>query len=279
MHLQKKGLIALLQIIVATCAREPSSPICSRYDYEERLLERVLRNELALETTLNEIVKTNAKVLDALTQLEDAKTKVDSTLTVMEKKQIEMKSQLADFISNASYIMNSTLVANVGALVEASSQIKENASVTVQQLVKEVNILKDQLNVPTIYFRARITAQITVLSSGQDVVFPTVDVNEGQGYNPSTGKFTASIPGMYLFSVQYCVYTSLNYVYLEIVHGDKALQRSTHYDNTGSAPCVTMQVSAAVAMGDMVWVRATGSSSLYANTQRYSSFAGTLIHV
>ncbi|KAH3805376.1 hypothetical protein DPMN_133679 [Dreissena polymorpha] len=89
MHLQKKGLFAFLHMIVATCAREPSSPICSRYNYEERLLERVLRNELALETTLNEIMKTNAKVVDALTQLEDAETKVDSTLAVMEKKQIE----------------------------------------------------------------------------------------------------------------------------------------------------------------------------------------------
>ncbi|KAH3787905.1 hypothetical protein DPMN_166036 [Dreissena polymorpha] len=51
-------------------------------------------------------------------------------------------------------------------------------------------------------------ARPTVLSSGQDVVFPTVDVNEGQGYEPSSGKFTTSIPGMYLFSVQYCVSTS-----------------------------------------------------------------------
>ncbi|KAH3805377.1 hypothetical protein DPMN_133680 [Dreissena polymorpha] len=56
---------------------------------------------------------------------------------------------------------------------------------------------------------------------------------------------------MYLFSVQYCVHHSKQYVYLEIVHGDKALQRSIHYDATGTVPCVTMQVSAAVAMG--IW--------------------------
>ncbi|KAH3805392.1 hypothetical protein DPMN_133695 [Dreissena polymorpha] len=278
MHLQKKGLFALLHMIVATCAREPSSLICSRYDYEERLLERVLRNELALETTLNEIMKTNAKVVDALTQLEDAKTKVDSTLAVMEKKQIEMKSQLADFISNASYIMNSTLVANVGALVEASSQIKENASVTVQQLVKEVNILKDQLKVPTINFRACITTYSTDVSSGLDVIFHTVEENVGQGYDPASGKFTASVPGMYLFSVQYCVYTKKN-VHLEIVHQGKTLQRSANYDNASDYPCVTMQVSTVVAMGHQVWVRSTGSSTLYADSQRYTSFSGTLIHV
>ncbi|KAH3805358.1 hypothetical protein DPMN_133661 [Dreissena polymorpha] len=116
MQIQKKSMWFWLQVIVATCAREPSSPICSRYDYEERLLERVLRNELALETTLNEIRKTNSKVVDALKQLEDGKAKVESSLAIMEKKQIEMESRLSDFINNASNYMNTTLAANVGAL-------------------------------------------------------------------------------------------------------------------------------------------------------------------
>ncbi|KAH3898320.1 hypothetical protein DPMN_022548 [Dreissena polymorpha] len=39
------------------------------------LLERVIRNELALETTLSEIMKTNAKVVEGLKQLEDEKQK------------------------------------------------------------------------------------------------------------------------------------------------------------------------------------------------------------
>ncbi|KAH3805364.1 hypothetical protein DPMN_133667 [Dreissena polymorpha] len=306
----QKSLCLLLNVIVLTCAREPSSPICSRYDYEERLLERVLRNELALETTLNEIVKTNDKVLDALKQLEDGKAKLESSLAVMEKTQIEMESRLSDFISNASNFMNTTLAANVGALekkqiqmesrlsdfinnasnnmnsalaanvgtmVKAAAEIKANASVTVQQLVNEVHILKDQLKVPTIYFRARITTA-TDLSSSLDVIFPTVEVNEGQGYDPSSGKFTASIPGMYLFSVQYCVYTSKQ-ISLDIVHQGKALQRSYFYDGASNYPCVTMQVSASIAMGHQVWVRTYSTTNLYADSYRYTSFSGTLIHV
>ncbi|KAH3859898.1 hypothetical protein DPMN_102719 [Dreissena polymorpha] len=67
------------------------------------------------------------------------------------------------------------------------------------------------------------------LSSGQDV-------NEGQGYDPSTGKFTASISGMYLFT---------KYVEIEIVHGGRTLQRSTNYGTAGDYPCFTMQISAA----------------------------------
>ncbi|KAH3805335.1 hypothetical protein DPMN_133635 [Dreissena polymorpha] len=277
MELQK-SVCLLLNVIVFTCAREPSSPICSRYDYEERLLERVLRNELALETTLNDILKTNAKVVDALKQLEDGKAKVDSTFAVMAKKQTEIESTLSDFVNNASQNMNATLAANIGAMVKAASDIKENATVTVQQLVNQFNILKDQIKDPSIHFRSRITAGTTDLSGGQDVVYPTVEVNEGQGYDPSTGKFTASITGIYLFTVQNCVHYQ-KYGQLEIVHGGKTLQRSTHYDSGGAYPCVTMQVSAAVAMGDMVWVRATGLSKLYTDSVRYNSFSCTLIHV
>ncbi|KAH3787904.1 hypothetical protein DPMN_166035 [Dreissena polymorpha] len=139
MELHKKKTV---HVIVAKCAREPFSTICSRYDYEERLLLRVLRNELALETTLKDILKTNSKVVDALKQLEDGKAKVDSALSVMEKKQIEIESTLSDFVNNASNNMNATLAANVGSMVKAASDIKEKASLSVQQLVNEVRILK-----------------------------------------------------------------------------------------------------------------------------------------
>ncbi|KAH3805359.1 hypothetical protein DPMN_133662 [Dreissena polymorpha] len=128
MQLQKKCVFVLLNVIVASCAREPSSPICSRYDYEERLLERVLTHELALETTLSDIMKTNAQVVDALKQLKDGKAKVESTLEVMEKKQIEMESRLIDFINNASNNMNSTLAAYVGAMATAATAIKEKCN-------------------------------------------------------------------------------------------------------------------------------------------------------
>ncbi|KAH3805373.1 hypothetical protein DPMN_133676 [Dreissena polymorpha] len=145
--------------------------------------------------------------------------------------------------------------------------------------LKQIEDAKDSLKVPTLYFRARITASTTDFSSGQDLVFPSVEVNEGKGYDSSTGKFTASITGMYLFSVQCCVHYQ-KYGYIEIVHQDKTLQRSTHYDSTGAGSCVTMQVSTPVSMGHQVWVRATGSSSLYADSShRYTSFCGTLIHM
>ncbi|KAH3798815.1 uncharacterized protein LOC127838689 [Dreissena polymorpha] len=193
-----------------------------------------------------------------------------------------MESAMSDFINNSSNNINSTLATSVGTMVKAASDIKANATVAVQQLVKEIHLLKDQLKVLTIYFRARITNSKTYLSYNQDVVFPSVEVNEGQVYDSSTGKSTASVSGMYQFSAQYCVYGT-TYAYLEIVHQGKTLQRSSHSDYPAGGfanyPCVTMQVSSSVAMGHQVWVRSTGSTTLYADSQRYTSFSGTLIHL
>ncbi|KAH3805371.1 hypothetical protein DPMN_133674 [Dreissena polymorpha] len=122
----QKSLCLLLNVIVASCARGPSSPICLKYDYEERLLERVLRNGLALETTLSEIVKANSKVVDTRKQIEDGKAKVESTLAIMKKKQIDMESRLSDYINNALNNMNSTLAANVGTMAKAVLDMKAN---------------------------------------------------------------------------------------------------------------------------------------------------------
>ena len=59
-------------------------------------------------------------------------------------------------------------------------------------------------------------------------MFSRVEVNEEQGYDQGTGKFTASVAGLYQFAVHYCAqYTQ--FVYAEIVHNGKSRQRSGHY--------------------------------------------------
>ncbi|KAH3810616.1 hypothetical protein DPMN_139009 [Dreissena polymorpha] len=54
---------------------------------------------MALETTLNEIIKTNAKVVDALKQFEDGKAKMEYALIAMEKKQVDMESRLLNLLT------------------------------------------------------------------------------------------------------------------------------------------------------------------------------------
>ncbi|KAH3815733.1 hypothetical protein DPMN_144264 [Dreissena polymorpha] len=47
-------------------AIEPLCSVCSKYEYEERLLEQILSNELAMKNTLNKITETHKQVEDSL---------------------------------------------------------------------------------------------------------------------------------------------------------------------------------------------------------------------
>ncbi|KAH3814841.1 hypothetical protein DPMN_143354 [Dreissena polymorpha] len=101
---------------MATVAKEPSCPTCSRYDFDEKLLERVLRNELAIETMLKEIRETNAKVEATLHLMHDDRKKLEGILDSLD----DMESKIS----------------------EAVSDLTQNASMTISQIKKENAILK-----------------------------------------------------------------------------------------------------------------------------------------
>ncbi|KAH3804570.1 hypothetical protein DPMN_132857 [Dreissena polymorpha] len=71
MHPQKKSLYLLLNVPVVMCARFARDPL------QGTVTRKSFKKELAPETTLSEIIKTNAKVMHVLTHLEDEKAKVE----------------------------------------------------------------------------------------------------------------------------------------------------------------------------------------------------------
>ncbi|KAH3809851.1 hypothetical protein DPMN_138231 [Dreissena polymorpha] len=84
-------------------------------------------------------------------------------------------------------------------------------------------------------------------------MFKDVMANEGASFEPNTGQFTASVPGVYMFIVQYCPDTS-KWAFLSIVSERGALIRSAHKGKT-SGMCVSMQTK--VLIGEKVWVQCT----------------------
>ncbi|KAH3805300.1 hypothetical protein DPMN_133598 [Dreissena polymorpha] len=146
------------------------------------------------------------------------------------------------------------------------------------QTSKELEILREGSVVPLIMFHARLQHSGTTFTyaTNEDVKFNTVLVNEGGVYDPVTGHFTASVAGVYMFTVQYCPISGQK-AYFEIVHEDKPVQRSRQGDPSYYL-CVTMQVFAKISIGDNVWVRCTSSSAVYQNDVYYwNSFSGLLI--
>ncbi|KAH3809840.1 hypothetical protein DPMN_138220 [Dreissena polymorpha] len=156
MRLQLTCMFLLKNIILATSAREPSSPACSRYDYEERLLERVLRNELSIENMLKEIRETNVKVESALKLMHEDRHNLAASKEEMDTK---IKATLHDSLKNMSDSvafmkhlheemgtkLNDAVNTSMINISDAVVQMKENSSKTGLQLKKDIDILKGTL--------------------------------------------------------------------------------------------------------------------------------------
>ncbi|KAH3812885.1 hypothetical protein DPMN_141328 [Dreissena polymorpha] len=244
MKKEMKIILFVLSLAVISLAAEPACPSCSKYHYEEMLLERVLRNELALEHTLTKIKETNTNVVDALKKLQDENNKVNTAIELMERKEILMEATLDDSVKTALKNVSESLT---HILTESGRAIKEMES--------KVERFKGDLKTPTIQFRAQLAWEhVNNVNTGHNVVFTRVEVNEGQGYDKETGKFTASVAGLYNFAVHYCTQGS-HYVYLEIVHNGKSLQISSNYGADGAIQCSSLQAYVEMVMADVVWVR------------------------
>ncbi|KAH3814849.1 hypothetical protein DPMN_143362 [Dreissena polymorpha] len=120
-----------MNVILVVVTKEPSSPACSRYDFEEKLLERVLRNELAIETMLKEIRETNLNVKSTLGALDKSKDDMDSKLTNAIRSGM---TQISDLTQNASM--------TISEIKKEAALLKQNASMTISEIKKEAALLK-----------------------------------------------------------------------------------------------------------------------------------------
>ncbi|XP_052217924.1 uncharacterized protein LOC127835527 [Dreissena polymorpha] len=190
------------------------------------LLERVLRNELAMEQTLKDIKETDTKIVGSLKKLHDENNKCNIAIEAMERKQIVMEAKL-DYSIKIALTNVSESLTNI--LTESGRSIKD--------MEGRFALIKGIVQPPTIQFRAQLASGVTVKTVA---VFTQVEVNEGEGYDKGTGKFTASVAGLYIFAVHYCSQVD-EWLYPEIVHNDKTLQRLVQYGAGRATPCTSLQ--------------------------------------
>ncbi|XP_048749487.2 complement C1q tumor necrosis factor-related protein 2-like [Ostrea edulis] len=110
------------------------------------------------------------------------------------------------------------------------------------------------------------------LGKGSKVVFDKVDLNEGQGYDASSGVFTAPHSGIYVFDWTTLTLPGKNAFTSVVVNGS---YKSWNYCNDRTKnlwlPCSKMTV-VKLKQGDKVWIGVnSGTADIH---KQYTSFSG-----
>lgn len=144
------------------------------------------------------------------------------------------------------------------------------------ELQKDVESLKNQL-IPVAFFAYRSSDLPTKSKIRHTVIlYDTVDLNLGNGYNKNTGKFTAPSDGLYLFHVSTGVFNrswSVVDLVLNGVTKDIGWPDSGDHEDRNQ---VTTATPLSLKKGDVVWARigdTNGGNYIESNQYIRTSFS------
>ena len=114
------------------------------------------------------------------------------------------------------------------------------------------------------------------------MVFTTVIQNIGNGYDSSTGIFTAPVNGTYMFNVQLCVHSRKWAQFQLAVDSSSNVKATFRHYNADSADVLTTSVAHTLSVGQKIWIQSyTDSGSvnvLFDQSDCWSQFSGALVH-
>ncbi|KAL4227203.1 hypothetical protein ACF0H5_012649 [Mactra antiquata] len=175
------------------------------------------------------------------------------------------------------------------ALLLLSTDVNCGKDKTYKKLEKRVDELEQMLKenirmrkTPNIAFRSALGNTVNAMNHGSSVVFDIVGLNNGNAYDSDTGKFTAPVNGVYLFSMKIGNPTSKpgNFALVKASsHGKKFLEYAFGGHTSGWSMGGTTTVTQLV-KGDSVWVEGEGTASgiFHGSWRMHTTFAGALLY-
>ncbi|XP_042361003.1 complement C1q-like protein 2 [Plectropomus leopardus] len=179
-----------------------------------------------------------------------------------------------------------SLTQSLGALEEKAANMAEKITVLEDKLInteKEVLELRSLTGgTPQVAFSATLResgfGNTGPFTTATPLKYKKVFSNIGNGYNSSTGIFTALVKGMYFFRFSVFVSSPPNTV-VSLMKNSKRLTsvwdtvKSDSHDMGSNAVVIPLEV------GDNVYVELWANRTVYSNNMNYNTFSGFLLFI
>ncbi|KAL3868591.1 hypothetical protein ACJMK2_041392 [Sinanodonta woodiana] len=116
----------------------------------------------------------------------------------------------------------------------------------------------------------------TTIQNGEVLKLDKVDMNEGNGYNPSLGVFRAPVKGMYILSVTAMTQGEGLPVHISLMNGDKELTRLFSGDIASGRMVGAVSVPAILSENENIFIKAIVMHAGFYG-QYFTSFSGVLV--
>ena len=128
--------LTIVSISLNTCSG--SEPVCSKFHYEEQLLEKSIRTQIFVETMNKEMKNIQDEVKNTLQQFEtDIKTELQNVINERDslKQQIEtLKTESVEQIMSASSKMENVFKIQEAQIARMSNDFREMQNGTIERL-------------------------------------------------------------------------------------------------------------------------------------------------
>lgn len=131
---------------------------------------------------------------------------------------------------------------------------------------------------PKVGFTASMTTSDTSTTSRR-LVFPKVIINEGHGYNPSDGVFTAPVGGLFVFYSSLGSYGTEAYVCDMVLNGNVKVRLYTNANSNTPYQSASNMAVVRLQEGDRIWMKMATGNRIYSDSSSISTFTGYLIHI
>ncbi|XP_060601240.1 complement C1q and tumor necrosis factor-related protein 9A-like [Ruditapes philippinarum] len=245
---------------------EAREPVCSKFAYEEQLLEKMIRTEIKVETMVNEIKKTEDNVISTLGNIKQ--TVADFT---------DMFADMRGNITNEMLKRGDEIKRREESFKTLFEETRKNLTSGNEAEKEKLIQLQGNLEQPAIAFYAHYLNDLLLDTTDEILIFKKTFTNEGTGYDTSTGLFTAPVGGLYQFDVH--TYNR-KYSYLGLVMEGDVIAADANYGDANHG-CNNFGAIIRLKSGAKVWIKSTSSASnrqLYQDSYRFNTFSGLLVN-